>query len=444
MRAGEFGQPSDPSEQTSRRTRVIAPITVSWSAGPAPSAPPSGFVRRTSVPPGTRRGCVAATPVETVRLSACGRPRDECYLCFSSETHEKAGSCSSARGIPRKGHANGKAAPAVSGLFCTATLPAACGGPAACFRAPKAEVATARDPFPRVPCRFTPSGRLTVPAVILVVAATARELEWDDGVRALVCGIGPVEAAVSTARALAIEPPDAILHSASRGRAASIRRRSSSGRSPSTTLWPAGKLVPSRLVPDAGSSTPRGARCRMPSCSRSATCALVGGTTCARSRRWRDLPYSGPRLSPAFPRSSCARARTSSTSPTVGTGGSRTHCPRSIARCRASWPSSPGRNAASGPSRAARLRRRGGHRRPHPLLQLRQAPALSGHRLAAWRPPPDGSPPLHARLPRPCGVLLRERRHPQLVGTMRLPDAVGSRPLPRRSGTSRFGPRRGS
>jgi futalosine hydrolase len=45
--------------------------------------------------------------------------------------------------------------------------------------------------------------------VILVVAATDREL----GVRpGLVCGIGPVEAAAATARALALEPPAAVLH----------------------------------------------------------------------------------------------------------------------------------------------------------------------------------------------------------------------------------------
>jgi nucleoside phosphorylase len=50
--------------------------------------------------------------------------------------------------------------------------------------------------------------------VILVVAATAREAELADGtsVESLVCGIGPVEAAIATARALAERQPDAILH----------------------------------------------------------------------------------------------------------------------------------------------------------------------------------------------------------------------------------------
>ena len=45
--------------------------------------------------------------------------------------------------------------------------------------------------------------------VILVVAATERELGGHDG---LACGIGPVEAAAATARALAELHPDAVLH----------------------------------------------------------------------------------------------------------------------------------------------------------------------------------------------------------------------------------------
>ena len=45
--------------------------------------------------------------------------------------------------------------------------------------------------------------------MILVVAATEPELGGLDG---LVCGVGPVEAAVHTARALAETPPDAVLH----------------------------------------------------------------------------------------------------------------------------------------------------------------------------------------------------------------------------------------
>jgi futalosine hydrolase len=44
---------------------------------------------------------------------------------------------------------------------------------------------------------------------VLLVAATEIELCEHDG---LVCGVGPVEAALTTARALALEPPDAVLH----------------------------------------------------------------------------------------------------------------------------------------------------------------------------------------------------------------------------------------
>jgi futalosine hydrolase len=48
--------------------------------------------------------------------------------------------------------------------------------------------------------------------VILVVAATQRELDAAAGAEVLVCGIGPVEAAAATARALAERRPDALLH----------------------------------------------------------------------------------------------------------------------------------------------------------------------------------------------------------------------------------------
>ena len=47
---------------------------------------------------------------------------------------------------------------------------------------------------------------------ILVVAATPRELECAAGAATLACGIGPVEAAAATARALAESRPDAVLH----------------------------------------------------------------------------------------------------------------------------------------------------------------------------------------------------------------------------------------
>lgn len=48
--------------------------------------------------------------------------------------------------------------------------------------------------------------------MILVVAATERELGGIDGAAGLVCGIGPVEAAAATARALAMERPSAVVN----------------------------------------------------------------------------------------------------------------------------------------------------------------------------------------------------------------------------------------
>jgi futalosine hydrolase len=47
---------------------------------------------------------------------------------------------------------------------------------------------------------------------VLVVAATDRELASVRGAETLSCGIGPVEAALQTARALAERKPDAVLH----------------------------------------------------------------------------------------------------------------------------------------------------------------------------------------------------------------------------------------
>ena len=48
--------------------------------------------------------------------------------------------------------------------------------------------------------------------MLLVVAATRRELEAVEGAETLACGIGPVEAAAATARALAERRPSAVLH----------------------------------------------------------------------------------------------------------------------------------------------------------------------------------------------------------------------------------------
>jgi futalosine hydrolase len=48
--------------------------------------------------------------------------------------------------------------------------------------------------------------------VILVVAATERELAGAGDTPTLACGIGPIEAAAATARALTVQQPEAVLH----------------------------------------------------------------------------------------------------------------------------------------------------------------------------------------------------------------------------------------
>lgn len=86
---------------------------------------------------------------------------------------------------------------------------------------------------------------------MLVVAATDRELSPLDDVRTLVCGIGPVEAAATTARALAEERPSAVLHVGIAG---------ARGLEPLTLVLGAeavycdaeGTLVPARVNPDPG------------------------------------------------------------------------------------------------------------------------------------------------------------------------------------------------
>ena len=52
---------------------------------------------------------------------------------------------------------------------------------------------------------------------MLVIAATERELALLDGLDTFCCGIGPVEAALHTARALEERKPDAVVHAALAG-----------------------------------------------------------------------------------------------------------------------------------------------------------------------------------------------------------------------------------
>lgn len=85
--------------------------------------------------------------------------------------------------------------------------------------------------------------------MLLVVAATERELAPVEGVRTTICGVGPVEAAVATARALAEERPSAVLHVGIAG---------ARGLEPLTLVFgsealycdSSGPLVPSLALPD--------------------------------------------------------------------------------------------------------------------------------------------------------------------------------------------------
>lgn len=130
---------------------------------------------------------------------------------------------------------------------------------------------------------FTPSGDLPFGAVILVVAATERELAGIDGAAGLACGIGPVEAAAATARALAMETPTAVVNIGIAG---------------AKTLAPLALVLGSEslycdIVADPGAVMPRvdrvlpdaallkAARKALPDAHVSpiATCAAIGGGT---------------------------------------------------------------------------------------------------------------------------------------------------------------------
>ncbi len=87
--------------------------------------------------------------------------------------------------------------------------------------------------------------------MLLVVAATERELAPLDGTRTLVCGIGPVEAAATVARALAEERPSAVLHVGIAG-ARGIEPLTLVLGSEALYCDAAGRFVPSRSLPDPG------------------------------------------------------------------------------------------------------------------------------------------------------------------------------------------------
>jgi nucleoside phosphorylase len=90
----------------------------------------------------------------------------------------------------------------------------------------------------------------TFACVLLVVAATKRELEGANGAATLACGIGPVEAAAATAHALTVARPDAVLHVGLAGRRGFEGCELVVG-SEAVYADAAGPLVPARLEPDA-------------------------------------------------------------------------------------------------------------------------------------------------------------------------------------------------
>lgn len=85
--------------------------------------------------------------------------------------------------------------------------------------------------------------------MLLVVAATERELAPVEGARTLLCGIGPVEAAAATAAELAREPPSAVLHVGIAGAHALAPLTLVLG-SEAVYCDAAGPLVPARALPD--------------------------------------------------------------------------------------------------------------------------------------------------------------------------------------------------
>ncbi len=88
--------------------------------------------------------------------------------------------------------------------------------------------------------------------MILVVAATERELAGADSAATLACGIGPVEAAATTARALAKRRPDAVLHVGLAGARGIAAPQLVIGSEAVYEDAAGGVLVPARVRPDPG------------------------------------------------------------------------------------------------------------------------------------------------------------------------------------------------
>jgi nucleoside phosphorylase len=87
--------------------------------------------------------------------------------------------------------------------------------------------------------------------VILVVAATERELAGANGAATLACGIGPVDAAAATALALAVQPPSVLLHVGIAGARGIAAPELVIGSESVYEDAAAGAIVPGRVEPDA-------------------------------------------------------------------------------------------------------------------------------------------------------------------------------------------------
>jgi len=90
----------------------------------------------------------------------------------------------------------------------------------------------------------------SVRSVILVVAATERELAGAEGAVTLACGVGPVEAAAATSRALCEQRPDVLLHVGIAGARGIDPPQLVIGSESVYEDAAGGKWVPARLQPD--------------------------------------------------------------------------------------------------------------------------------------------------------------------------------------------------
>ena len=160
--------------------------------------------------------------------------------------------------------------------------------------------------------------------MLLVVAATERELAPVEGARTAICGIGPVEAAAATARALAEERPSAVLHVGIAG---------ARGLEPLTLVIGSEAVYcdagrPVRARPRAPRTAGSSHGCRPPSPRPSSrpigTSARVGGSHGVDVEAMEGFAVLRRVSSPACPPSRSASSRTRSTSRTGRAGASTT------------------------------------------------------------------------------------------------------------------------